>query len=93
MFVVLKSGLRQVFTLDYFRFLLLLHLTALNRKQKVYEEFRSMFAFVDEGLEKGESVLIHCAAGMPSGWERSSGSLLVEIWKSFCPCDMVAPPG
>ena len=34
------------------------------REKFIYERFSELFKFIDQGLAKGESVLIHCAAGM-----------------------------
>lgn len=49
-----------------------------QKERKTYEEYLKYWRFLDEGLEKGESGLIHCAAGM----HRAGGaSVAYLMWK------------
>lgn len=49
-----------------------------NREREVVQEFELFWRFLDDGLERGESGLIHCAAGM----HRAGGaSVSYLMWK------------
>eukprot|EP00933_Yihiella_yeosuensis_P008887 TRINITY_DN11459_c0_g1_i1.p1 TRINITY_DN11459_c0_g1~~TRINITY_DN11459_c0_g1_i1.p1 ORF type:complete len:277 (-),score=31.34 TRINITY_DN11459_c0_g1_i1:104-934(-) len=72
--------LKKTFEIQYHRFHIngLEHQKRKNHEQYVYDQFLEYWTFLDSGLEKGESGIIHCAAGM----HRAGGaSVAYLMWK------------
>lgn len=55
----------------------------LDTSEKVWDFLKDLFAFVDEGLENGESVLIHCLAGAHRAPTTAAAYLLYKTHKDI----------